>query len=310
MTDNKNKYSIITYFTGFSLSLDNVFLSMYIYRESGDFMKYKIVSDSSSNLTQLKDIDFSIVPLHVTINNQTYAIDQNTNMGILYDYINNERFNFNTTTNDWLNAFGDADIIFGVTFTSHLSNSFECARAAKQIYEKQHPNKKVFIIDSLSTGPQVQLLISKLNTLIKLGKSYQEIRNTIMDYKEKTRLLFFSNNLDHLGNNGRINLAIAKKATSLGYKILGKANFEGSLVSTHMCLGHKNTFKKLIKEIQATGYKGGNLIISHTHNESTVNKLCAFLKETFGNIQIEVVNNTALCSCYIKNGGIFIGYEI
>lgn len=273
-------------------------------------MKYKIVTDSSSNLKELKDINFSVVPLQINANGKVYTDTAELDITAMLNDIENSQFTLSTTTQAWLDAFEDADIIFGVTFTSHLSNSFETAREAKKIYEQNHPSKKVLIIDSLSAGPQVQLIISKLKELISLKKSYQEIRNTIMDYKQRTRLVFLSKELNYLPPYGRINPAIAKRATSLGYSFFGKANFEGKFISTHMFLGRKNSFKKLIKEIQDTGYKGGKLIISHTQNDKNVKKLCEILNQTFENIHVEIIKNSGLCSCYMKKSGILIGFEI
>jgi len=276
-------------------------------------MNYKIVTDSSSNLSSLKDVNFSVVPLKIITTNNEYTDSEKLNIEAMLEEIKaskDSNAKLATTKEAWLDAFGDADFIFGVTFTSHLSNSFEVAREAKAIYEKQNPLKKVFILDSLSAGPEIQLIISKIEELIKLKKSYTEIRNSIMDYRQRTRLMFTLPTIETITNYSRINPAIAKHASSLGYRILGKASFEGNFISTRICHGQKNTFKKLIEEIKSSGYRGGRLVISHTDNEKSALNLKALLTEAFGNVQIDIMKNGGLCSYYTKMGGIFVGYEI
>lgn len=276
-------------------------------------MKYKIVTDSSSNLRDIKDVNFTVVPLKIKTKQKEYIDTLDLNIEEMLKEIekhSKEDIQLSTSVEAWLEAFGDADFIFGVTFTSHLSNSFETAREAKKIYETRYPQRKVFIVDSLSAGPEIQLIISKLAELVKLKKSYAEIRNTIMDYKQRTRLYFSLPSLDSVVNYGRIHPSIAKKATQLGYKVFGKASFEGNLISTRICHSQKNAFKKMIEEMKASGYQGGRLVISHTDNEKSALRLKALLTETFGNIPIDIMKNSGLCSYYTKLGGILVGFEI
>ena len=51
--------------------------------------------------------------------------------------------------NDWLISFGESENIFCITISSNLSGSFNSACLAASEYETQHPNRNVFVIDSL-----------------------------------------------------------------------------------------------------------------------------------------------------------------
>ena len=80
--------------------------------------------------------------------------------------------------------------IFLVTITGTLSGSHNSAQLAKNIYLEDHPDTKIHVIDSLSAGGEVDLLVEKLNDLIDQGLSFEEVVEAITAYQEKTKLLF------------------------------------------------------------------------------------------------------------------------
>lgn len=275
-------------------------------------MKYKIVADSSCNLFDLNDVDYTIVPLKIITEKKEYIDTSDLNVENMLSDFKEYRGNSSVScpeAKDWLKAFGDADIIFGVTFTSGLSGSFNTARTAKAMYEKLHPERKVFIFDSLSAGPELTLIVKKIAELIKLEKTYSEIRNTVMDYMQHTHLMFSLSSLDNFARNNYISQDIAKNANGLGMRVVGRASFEGKFEPMLMCRGQKRSLKKLVAQIKSTGYKGGQIIIAHTQNEKSALSLAELLKETFGDIQVNITQNAGSCSYYAQAGGLLVGFE-
>lgn len=55
---------------------------------------------------------------------------------------------------DWESAFAGADEVFALTITSALSGSCNAAQCAKAHYESIHPDCRIHVIDTLSTGPR------------------------------------------------------------------------------------------------------------------------------------------------------------
>lgn len=275
-------------------------------------MKYKIVADSSCNLFELNNVEYSIVPLKIITDSKEYVDTSDLNVENMLAEIK-EQYDHSSVScpevEDWLNAFGDADIIFGVTFTSGLSGSFDSARSAKLIYEKQHPGRKVFIFDSLSVGPELTLIVQKIAELIRLKKTYAEIRNTVMDYMHHTHLMFALPSLDNFARHNHISQEIAKSANGLGVRVVGRASFEGKLEPIIMCRGQKRALKKLVAQIKSAGYQGGQIIIAHTQNEKSALSLAELLKEAFGNIQVNITQNAGFCSYYAEAGGLLVGFE-
>ena len=82
--------------------------------------------------------------------------------------------------------------IFLVTITGTLSGSHNSAQLAKNIYLEEHPDTKIHVIDSLSAGGEVDLLVEKLNDLIDQGLSFEEVVEAINAYQEKNQVALCS----------------------------------------------------------------------------------------------------------------------
>lgn len=274
-------------------------------------MKYRIVADSSCNLFDL-DVDYKSVPLKILTDVKEYVDNKDLNVNRMLDDFKDYKGKSSTScpsTGEWLEAFGDADIVFGVTITSGLSGSFNAAMMAKRQYEEMYPEKRVYIVDSLSAGPEVTLIVNKLAELIKEEKDYSYIRNAIIDYTRNTHLMFSLSSLENFSRNGRISPTLAKSANVFGIRVVGKASYEGKLEPTGFCRGQKKAIKRLTEEMRNAGYKGGKVIIAHTNNNEAADHLCHLLKETYNNINIKIMNNAGLCSYYAETGGILVGFE-
>jgi DegV family protein with EDD domain len=138
-------------------------------------------------------------------------------------------------TSDWLEAFEGADDIFCITITSGLSGSYNSASAAKQIYENDHEGSRVFVIDTLSAGPEISLIIEKIEEYVNNDLEFEDICERITAYIKKTGLLFMLKSLKTFANNGRVSPVVAKIVGIAGICIVGKASDEGTLAPRHKC---------------------------------------------------------------------------
>ena len=136
--------------------------------------KIKIVADSSANLLHLDHTAFAVAPLKVITNEREFVDDEALNVDAMVSWFDAYKGKSKTSCpnpSDWLNAFADGDEIYCVTITSGLSGSYNAACIAKQLYETENPGKQVCVIDSLSAGPELVLIIEKLEELIGKGGS-------------------------------------------------------------------------------------------------------------------------------------------
>ncbi len=276
-----------------------------------DNMKFKIVADSSSDLKGNGEF-FSVVPLKIITDENEFTDDDNINVKEMADFLSAYKGKSSTacpSVSDWLSAFGDAERIFAVTITSGLSGSFNSARLAKEEYEFKNPDKKVFVIDSLSAGPELKLICEKLSKLIEEFADYEEIKKRIIEYKEKTGLFFSLESLKNFANNGRVSKVTAKLVGALGIRLVGKASNVGTLEPLSKVRGEAKALAEILDLLIKNGFKGGKIRIDHCENKTAAEKLKEMIKDNFQNADVKIDITYGLCSFYAEKGGMLVGYE-
>ncbi|MBR6595091.1 MAG: DegV family protein [Oscillospiraceae bacterium] len=272
----------------------------------------KIVADSSANLMELKNVAFAAAPMKIITAEGEFVDDRELDLDGMVHFFKSYKGRSQTSCpnpEDWLRAFGDAEDIFCVTITSGLSGSYNAACIAKSMYEGEHPGRRVFVIDSLSAGPELTLIVEKLEELIGEGKSYEEICAFMPEYQKKTGLLFSLESLNNFAANGRVSPAVAKIAGVLGIRIVGKASDVGTLEPTDKCRGEAKSLNAILKHLKENGLKTGKVQLAHCLNAPAANTLKTMIEAAFPDVTVTVGKNLGLCSFYAEKGGLLVGYE-
>lgn len=272
----------------------------------------KIVADSSANIIKIGAVPFASVPLKIITSECEFVDDAKLDVADLIQFFDTYRGKSKTSCPnpaDWLAAFGDADDIFCVAITSGLSGSYNAACVAKQMYEGENEGKRVFVIDSLSAGPQLLLIVEKLRELINNGYTYEEICDQILVYKQNTGLLFMLESLKNFAANGRVSPAVAKIVGILGIRIVGKASDQGTLEPMDKCRGEAKSLDKIVVHLREYGLKCGKVRIAHCRNESAAEHLKDLILTLFPQADVQIGECRGLCSYYAENGGLLVGFE-
>ena len=271
----------------------------------------KIVADSSANLMDLTNIPFASAPLKIITNDREFVDDALLDVAGMVEWFDSYKSKSKTSCpnpSDWLEAFGDAQEVYCVTITSGLSGSYNAACIAKQMYEEKE-GRRVCVIDSLSAGPELVLIIEKLEAYIKQDLSFEEICEKIEAYKQETGLVFMLESLKNFAANGRVSPAIAKIAGVLGIRIVGKASDQGTLEPTNKCRGEAKSIATLFNNLQASGLFQGKVRIAHCCNENAANELMRLIKEKLPKVDVTIHTCLGLCSYYAEKGGMLVGFE-
>lgn len=276
-------------------------------------MTYKIVADSSADLhTAWGGIPFESVPLTIRTGEREFVDDSSLELEQMLQHLEGYKGKSGSAcpgVYDYVRAFGEAERIFCFTITSQLSGSNNSARLAKEDYESDHPERKVFVVDTLSTGPEMKLLVEHTEKLIGQGKSFEEICIELERYSRKTRLMFSLESLKNLANNGRVSPVVAKVAGVLGIRILGKASDEGTLETMDKVRGEKKAIPRIVQLMEKLGYAGGKVRIDHCQNPQAAAQLKGLLMEKFQMADIRIAKTMGLCSFYAERGGLLVGFE-
>lgn len=275
-------------------------------------MNYKIVSDSSANLLNLEGVNFQSVPLHIIVADKDFEDNADVDLNEMQNSLSSHNGKSSTScpsSQEWMDAFDDAEVVFCVAITSNLSGSCNSAKTAAAMYKSEHPDRKVYVIDSLSTGPEMVLIIDKIVELIDSNMNPDGIYKEICEYQKKIHLYFNLSSLDNFAKNGRISPILAKGIGILGIKIVGRASNEGTLEPMDKCRGDKRAYGCLISHLKKCGYNGGRIIISHTNNPDGANELNSLVKSELNYNDAIIMENRALCSYYAEPGSVLIGFE-
>ena len=272
----------------------------------------KIVADSSANLMELNSVAFDAAPLKIIAAEREFVDDRNLDLEEMIRFFKSYKGRSQSSCpnpEDWLKTFGNAEDVFCVAITSGLSGSYNAACIAKEMYEAEHPGRRVFVIDSLSAGPELTLIVEKLEEMIGEGKSYEEICAYMPEYQKKTGLLFMLESLNNFAANGRVSPAVAKIAGVLGIRIVGKASDVGTLEPTDKCRGEAKSLNAILKHLKENGLKTGKVQLSHCMNEAAANTLKSMIEAELPEVTVNIGINLGLCSFYAEKGGLLVGYE-
>ena len=193
--------------------------------------------------------------------------------------------------------------------TSTLSGTYNSAMVALDMYKSEHPDALIHVFDSLSTGPEMRLIIEKIIELKKNNMEFEDVCRTIDTYMKKNRLFFTFQSLHNLAQNGRINKVLASAIGVLGITIIGTASEEGDISPIGKCRGNKKVVRKLLDDIKEAGYNGGKVRICHVENKELADNLITSLKSEYPDADTLVYPARGLCSYYCERGGIIIGIE-
>jgi DegV family protein with EDD domain len=274
--------------------------------------KRKIVADSSADITSLEKVPFGLAPLKIIAGENEFVDDETLDVAGMVSWFDTYSGRSQTSCpnpGDWLEAFGDAQEVFCVAITSGLSGSYNAACAAKELYEAEHPDRQVVVIDSLSAGPELRLLVEKLQEFILADLPFEEICQKMKAYQETTGLVFMLESLKNFAANGRISPAIAKIAGVLGIRVVGKASNHGTLEPTNKCRGQQKALEAMVENMVASGLQKGKVRLAHCKNEAAALTLKTRLEARCPQINVEVHTLRGLCSYYAEKGGLLIGFE-
>ena len=209
----------------------------------------KIVADSSADLKCLEGIPFSRAAMKIITAEREFVDDENLDISEMVDFLGHYKGRSSSScpnATDWLDAFGDAKYVFCVPITATLSGSYGSAMMAKTEYEGKHPDRHVFVLNTLTAGPEMTLMAHKLRELILERLDFDAVCEQIERYMQQTGLLFMLASLKNFANNGRVSPIVARLVGIAGICIVGKASDEGTLEPKEKCRGERRSIEALV----------------------------------------------------------------
>ena len=274
--------------------------------------QFRIAADSSCNLLALDGADFVSVPLTIRTDAEEFLDDASLDVDAMVAALRATKGrSYSACPNiaQWEEAFGERGDVIAFTITSGLSGSYNAACAAKEICRQRDPSRRIHVVDSLSAGPEIALLIEKALSETRAGADFDGVRRAVQEYRERTRLLFALESMHNLAQNGRVNRLVATMAGVLGIRAVGQASAEGTLEMLGKARGARRTRQLMLSEMERLGYRGGSARIGHCQNETLALEIRDEIRQRFPAADAQIHPLRGLCSYYAERGGIMLGFE-
>ena len=278
-------------------------------------MAWMIVCDSSCEIRELEHpsagVQFALVPFKIRVGEREYVDLATLNVPQMLQAMTD--YNGASTTacpspEEWAEYFLQADNCIALTISSNLSGSYNSAMIAKEMVLESHPDKNIYVLDSLSTGGEMALAIRKANELIGQGLAFDELVKELEVYYAPRQVLFALSCFDNLVKNGRMSRVVGFVAGKMGMRIVGRGSDEGKLEMLHKTRGETRTLAFILEEMDRRGYQGTPVVISHCFNENAAQLLRHGIETKWPGADVTILPCSGLTSFYAQDGGIIVGY--
>lgn len=272
----------------------------------------KIVADSSADTFAFDGDGFACAPLKVRTDEREFVDDGSLDIEDMVSYLASYKGKSASSCPspaDWLRCFGDAKCVFCITITATLSGSYNAACVAKKEYEEKYPDRRVYVMNSLTAGGEMRLFVEKARALAFMTTGFDDLCAKMEEYAKTTSLLFVLESMNNLANNGRVSHLAAKAAGLLGIRVVGKASDKGDLEQLEKCRGEAKALASVVRIMVEHGYNGGKVRIGNCLNAPAAERLRNMILEKFPSADIKLYQSGGLCSFYEEKGGLMIGFE-
>ena len=181
-------------------------------------MTYKIIGDSCLDLTEdmKKDPRFQMIPLTLQVGSAQVVDDETFDQKRFIEMVKACPECPKTacpSPETFKAAFeeAEAEAVFVITLSSHLSGSYNSAAVAKKLYEEEMAEKgmaeqakKVAVIDSLSASSGELNIALFIQNLCDSGLEFDEVVEKTLAYRDGMNTYFVLESLDTLRKNGRL----------------------------------------------------------------------------------------------------------
>ena len=275
-------------------------------------MSYKIIGDSCLDLTKdlKQDSHFQMIPLTLQVGGTSVIDDETFDQKKFLDLVAACPECPKTacpSPESFKTAYEcDAENIFVITLSEHLSGSYNAARLGMDLYYEEHGHDKNILVlnsNSASAGELNQALY--IQELCQAGLPFEEIKEKVTEYRDTMGTYFVLETLDALRKNGRLSGLQAFFATALNIKPVMGAT-EGTIIKLDQARGINKALQRMcdiaIKEQGDTS--GKTLVIAHCNNLARAEFVRAEMEKRGTYKRVVITETAGVATVYASDGGI------
>lgn len=276
-------------------------------------MSYKIVVDSCCELPEnyKKDSRFQIVPLGLEVGDYVIQDDANFNqkefLQKVADYPLCPKSSC-PSPEKYREAYHDeADEVYAVTLSSHLSGSYNSAELGRNLYGEKYGEKKIHVVDSESASCGETQLVEKIIACKEAGLGFEETVKAVETFKRKMRTYFVLDNLETLRKNGRLSSVKALVASTLNIKPVMVGNW-GVIEQKGQAIGINKALAKMADFIVGDVEKPEEriLMITHCNCPERAEYMRSLMEKRASYRKILIMDTAGVSSMYANDGGVIV----
>lgn len=282
-------------------------------------MTYKIIGDSCMDLTEelKRDPHFHTVPLTLQVDSHQIRDDETFDQKNFLELVRQAKECPKTacpSPEDFREQFeGEAEWIFVVTLSHHLSGSYNSACLAKQLYEEEHGadgesgGKRIAVIDSLSASAGELSIALQIRKLCESGLDFDSVVEQTVGYRDRMGTYFVLESLDILRKNGRLSGLQAFFATALNIKPI-MAGDRGVIVKLEQARGINRALGRMadLALKQAGRTEDRRLVIAHCNNRERAEYVRDLLCGRAQFKEVVITDTAGVSTVYAGDGGIVL----
>ena len=278
-------------------------------------MLWNIVADSSCDLRkadiECSAVGFDTVPFIFKIGDAEYVDEENLDTMTLIEAMESCSTASSSacpSPHAWEELFMKAENTIAITISGNLSGSLNSALLAKENVLADHPEKKIAVLDSCSTGPECAMCIRKIAEWIKEGLDFETIVARGEEFLKNTRTCFALSSFDNLVKNGRMSRIAGFMAKALGMWGIGIASDIGTIVIRGKARGNVKALALITNIMKEYDFSGGTVTISHCCNLPMAEMLKTSILSQWPNTNVDFLETRGLDSYYAERGGLIVAF--
>ncbi|MBQ3105657.1 MAG: DegV family protein [Lachnospiraceae bacterium] len=277
-------------------------------------MSYKIVVDSCCELPEeyKRDSRFEIVSLGLQVGDWHTMDDENFDQAEFLRKVaactECPRSSCPSPEKYMESYRTEAEHVYVVTLSSHLSGSHNSAVVGRDLYYETYGKKKIHIVDSESASCGETQIALKAMELEESGKySFEEIVGKLEEFRDRMATFFVLDNLDTLRKNGRLTGVKSLVASTLNIKPVMQG-VKGEIVQAGQAIGVKKALAKMADLlVQTVGdCTGRTLMITHCNNPDRAELMRELVLKRAEFLNVRIMDTAGISSMYANDGGVII----
>lgn len=276
-------------------------------------MSYKIVVDSCCELPEQykKDSRFQSIPLGLEVGDYQILDDENFNQKEFLQKVaacpTCPKSNC-PSPELFREAYHDeAEEIYVVTLSSHLSGSYNSAELGKKLYEEKYGSKKIHVVDSESASCGETQIAMKIMEYKEAGFTFEETVDKVEKFKRQMRTYFVLDNLETLRKNGRLSGVKALVASTLNIKPVMVGNL-GVIEQRGQAIGINKALAKMADHFVADvkNPQERTLMITHCNCPERAEYMRRLMEKRASYRAVVIMDTAGISSMYANDGGIIV----